>query len=107
MPSKQAHIQAAKSNQVTIDYLLKDDAHLAWAVTVAFYNAMHTVEALLANGQESVEHTDDHKVRNRLLKSDRRYAQVWKMYRPLFEASLVARYLRSDDNGPTYEVFST
>ena len=107
MPSKQSHIQAAKSNQITIDYLLKDDAHLAWAVTVAFYKALHTVEALLANGQEPVEHTDDHKIRNRLLKSNRRYAQIWKMYRPLFEASLIARYLRSDDNAPTYEVFST
>lgn len=91
MPSKQAHVTAAKSNQAAIDYLLKEDTHLAWVVTIAFYKALHTVEALLASGSESVKHFDEHKTRNKFLKSDHRYSQIWKMYRPLFEASLVLK----------------
>ena len=51
-------------------------------------------------------HTDDHKIRNRLLKTTNRYAQLWRMYRPLWEASLVARYLQVDDNAPAYEDFT-
>lgn len=106
MPSKQAHAAAAKRNQGTLEYLLKDDAHLEWAVTVAFYKALHIVEASLATKQPGcVEHTDDHKSRNRLLKTTIRFQHIWKMYRPLFEASLIARYLRENENGPTYEVF--
>lgn len=107
MPSKQAHLTAAKQNQVTLDYLLKNDDHLAWAATVAFYKAMHIIEAVFAGDAQSlVAHTDDHKVRNRILKTTNRYRQLWRMYRPLWEASLIARYLRSDDHAPTYEIFS-
>ncbi len=108
MPSKDSHVSAAKRNQSTIEYLLRDDAHLGWAVTVAFYKALHIVEAVLATKQPGCpEHTDDHKSRNKLLKTTIRFQQIWKMYRPLYEASLIARYLRADDNGPTHEVFDT
>ncbi|HQU44369.1 MAG TPA: hypothetical protein PK867_16230, partial [Pirellulales bacterium] len=40
------------------------------------------------------------------LKTTNRDAQLWRLYRPLWEASLVARYLRVDDNAPTYDDFS-
>ena len=50
-------------------------------------------------------HTDDHKARNNLLKTTRRYQQLWKFYRPLFQASLIARYLRENTGAPTYAVF--
>jgi len=106
MPSKESHLAAAKRNQLTIEYLLKEDAHLAWAVTVAFYKGLHLVEALLATGKVGgMLHTDDHKIRNRLLKTTPQLAQIWKMYRPLFEASLIARYLRSDEASETQDVF--
>ena len=108
MPSKQAHVAAAKRNQATIDYLLaSSDEHLPWVVTVAFYKALHIVEAVFAADKRSpVPHTDDHKIRNRVLKTTNRYQQLWRMYRPLWEASLVARYLRIDDNAPAYTDFS-
>ena len=48
MPSKEAHLTAAKRNQATIDYLLAGDEHLPWVVTVAFYKALHLVEAVFA-----------------------------------------------------------
>lgn len=108
MPSKEAHIAVAKRNQATIDFLLGgDDEHLPWVVTVAFYKALHIVEAVFAADRQSpMPHSDDHKIRNRLLKTTNRYAQLWRMYRPLWEASLVARYLRVDDNSPSYNDFT-
>jgi hypothetical protein len=49
MASKAAHVAAAKHNQATIDYLLAgSDEHLPWVVTVAFYKALHIVEAASA-----------------------------------------------------------
>ncbi len=61
MPTKEAHVAVAKSNQRTIDYLLQTDDHLGWVVTVAFYKALHIVEAMLHADQSAPrKHTDDH-----------------------------------------------
>ena len=49
---------------------------------------------------------DDHRERNRILKKTPRYQHIWSFYRPLFQASLIARYLREDQNSPDCEVFS-
>lgn len=108
MPSKEAHIAAAKENQATIDCLLaQSDEHLRWVVTIAFYKALHVVEALLAGDSQSpVDHTDEHSTRNKLLKTTRRYENIWRHYRPLWEASLIARYLRANESGPAYDVFT-
>ena len=49
MPSSEAHVRAALNNQATIDYLLAGGVvHAPWVVTVAFYKALHVVEAVLA-----------------------------------------------------------
>lgn len=108
MPSKEAHLAAAAENQQAIDYLSERlDDFPGWTTTVAFYKALHIVEALFAvDGAGAGGHTDDHRERNRILKQTKRYQQIWRYYRELFQASLVARYLREDQSGPTYEVFS-
>lgn len=108
MPSKETHVAAAKRNQATLDYLLAGgDEQLPWVATVAFYKALHVVETVFAADKQSpVSHTDDHKLRNHVLKTVNRYQQLWRMYRPLWEASLVARYLRVDDNAPAYTDFT-
>lgn len=108
MPSKEAHVAAAKQNQATLDYLLAGgDEHLPWVATVAFYKALHVVEAVFAADKRSpLPHTGDHKLRNHVLKTVNRYQHLWRMYRPLWEASLIARYLRVDDNGPAYTDFA-
>ena len=108
MPSKEAHIAAAKQNEKAVNYLLAaGDCHLAWAAAIVFYEALHIIEAILeADPDCKVSHTDDHSSRNRLLKSTNRYSQLWKMYRPLYDASLIARYLRENEGKPTYEIFS-
>ena len=104
MPSKAAHVQAAQENQRAIDHLSeKIDEFPQWVTTIAFYKALHIVEAILA---AEGKHCDDHAARNLLLKSTRRFQHIWKHYRPLFNDSLVARYLREDGNSPTYDVFS-
>lgn len=105
MPSKAAHTQAARENQRAIDYLSeKIDEFPQWVTTIAFYKALHIVEAILA---AEGRHCDDHAARNLLLKTTRRFQHIWKHYRPLFNDSLIARYLREDGNSPTYDVFAT
>jgi hypothetical protein len=108
MPSKDAHLAAARENQFVIEYLCeKVDEFPGWITTVACYKALHIIEALFAvDGTGVYGHTDRHEQRNNLLKTSKRYQQLWKFYRPLFQASLIARYLRENQNGPTFEVFS-
>jgi hypothetical protein len=107
MPSKDAHLSAARENQLAIEHLCKVDQFPGWVTTVAFYKALHVIEALFAvDGAGAAGHTDRHEQRNTLLKKTKRYQQLWKFYRPLYQASLVARYLRENQNVPTYEVFA-
>jgi hypothetical protein len=108
MPSKEAHLAAARENQRAVDYLSeKLDQFPGWTATVAFYKALHIVEALFAvDGAGLAGHTDEHRERNRILKSVPRYQHIWRHYRELFQTSLIARYLRENQNAPDYEVFS-
>ena len=107
MPSKEAHIAAANENQEVIDYLLnRVDDFPGWVVTVAFYKAVHVVEAMFAHENAIGGHTDQHTIRNNTLKRTKQYQHIWKNYRLLWQASLIARYLRENNNRPTYEVFS-
>lgn len=93
MPTSAAHIKAAEANQQAIDYLLLGgDAYTPWIVTIAFYKALHMIEAVLAE-QNPPCHSVDHTARNDLLKKTRKYHQLWIHYSPLYQASLVARYL--------------
>lgn len=93
MPTSAAHINAAKRNQQAIDYLmLGGDAYVPWIVTIAFYKALHIIEAVLAE-QNPSSHTTDHGTRNDLLKRTKKYHHLWTHYSPLFQASLNARYL--------------
>lgn len=110
MPSKDAHISAARRNEDTLRHLLSGgDEHLGWVATVAFYKALHIVEAVFHEDPNlPLKHTDDHKLRNKTLKNTARYQHIWKMYRELWQASLVARYLREDETSaahPVFEVF--
>ncbi len=107
MPSSAAHIKAADGNQQAIDYLiLGGDAYTAWIVTIAFYKALHMIEAVLAE-QNPPCHNVDHGTRNDLLKKTRKYQQLWKHYSPLYQASLVARYLTSLGGSQPIESYLT
>jgi len=61
-----------------------------WMLTGAFYAAVHAIEALIAfDGQRN--HTS-HETRNEVLKSVKRYQQIWRHYRELYNASQTTRY---------------
>ncbi len=102
-----AHETAAKENKRAIQYLLeRGDEFPQWATTVTFYAALHVVEAVFASTDPREPHTDDHATRNSKLKKTKRYAHLWRHYRPLFNDSLIARYLRSDPAAQIYERFA-
>jgi hypothetical protein len=106
MPSEGAHLVLAQRNQELIDHLLKDiDRFPDWVTTVAFYRALHLVEAVFAN-DPNVKHGGDHGKRQEYLKRDRKYASIYKSYRPLWAASTVARYLEDAETGAAYPSFS-
>ena len=97
MPNFEAHETAATRNQKVLDCLLENYEHSPddfahWVVTVAFYKALHLVEGIFSQEEQSF-HSKDHSDRNRRLKNVKKYEHLWRYYRPLFEASMVARYL--------------
>lgn len=93
MAEQSAHIAVANRNQRTINHLCKDvGTNAPWIVTVAFYKALHIVEAIFA-ADDAVGHSSDHDTRFRQLKTDRRYEHIYRQYSVLFRASLIARYL--------------
>jgi hypothetical protein len=63
-----------------------------WVTTVAFYKALHIVEAVFAN-DINVRHGTGHEHRERVLKTTTKYRHLYKYYRPLYTASVKARYL--------------
>ena len=87
--------------QATIDYLLLErDNHPEWIAVIAFYKALHLVETLFAHDKAS--HSRNHESRESLLKSDRRYKNIWEHYRVLWTISTVARYLSSVESFAEY-----
>ena len=106
MPSQDAHLDLARRNQELIDHLLKDIARFPdWVTTVAFYRALHLVEAVFAN-DASIKHGGDHGSRQRHLKSCNKYSAIYKAYHPLWTASIVARYLEDKETGSQFSTFA-
>lgn len=103
MPDLKAHEEAATRNQVVLDCMvanhdLAPDDFAPWVVTVAFYKALHLVEGIfyidgLTSNEKRPIHSKDHAERNGLLKTVKNFQHLWRNYRPLWEASMVARYL--------------
>lgn len=102
MPGKSDHEKAARENWKALNFLAsRIDDFPQWVTCVAFYTAVHVVEAIFA---DEGHHSDDHADRNQTLKQ-KRFQHVWKHYRPLWNDSLIARYLE-DDAGNVYPLFS-
>ncbi len=94
MPNKANHLSTAIENQRVACKLLDGDPSLAWATTIAFYSALHLVEALFATEDR---HFDSHPSRNQHLKNTRNLQSIWLHYKQLYDYSLKARYLTSED----------
>ena len=105
MSSYQAHLYQAKHNEGLLSELLTSLSYKDWLITVAFYSAIHYVEAAFFNNP-TIVHTDTsiptypdgrwrdspHNWRMKLLeKHCPKY--VWKSFRSLYNESYIARYL--------------
>lgn len=94
MPNELSHLALANHNQELLAELIpKIDKFPDWVATVAFYKALHVVEAVFAS-ETPVRHGVDHPNRERCLKADKRYTHIYRHYRPLYAASMVARYMQ-------------
>ena len=106
MPSKEDHLHLAQHNAETIAHLLPDcDRFPDWITTIAFYQALHLVEALFAQ-DHPVEHGRDHQIRGAVLKKENRYKAIHVHYSALKEASSVARYLSAGKSEEPFKNFS-
>jgi hypothetical protein len=100
MPDLATHIATARSNHDLMTYLrtnrIQTDA--GWVAVIAFYTALHTVEAVFASLRLSgIEHTSTHYERRNVLRNIRQYQKLWQHYRPLHDAASDARYLEAGE----------
>jgi hypothetical protein len=94
MPNETSHLSLANHNQDLLDKLVGEiDEFPDWVATVAFYKALHVVEAVFAC-ENPARHGADHPSRERILKMDSKYAHIYRHYRVLYAASMVARYMQ-------------
>jgi hypothetical protein len=98
------HISLANKNHDTLVYLVKSgEAHAEWIATIAFYKGVHIVEAVYANHLNAHSFSHDDRIHRLKLPI---FGDMFRAYRPLYAASLVARYLedsssRKFDDKPT------
>jgi hypothetical protein len=107
MPTADSHLELAEDLQNTISFLkTKHTDHAPWIATTAMYQALHLIEALFFH-DPAIHHGNDHKTRHDLLKRGW-YQELWMHYRPLVEASYIARYLHRSGTNPdqAYNRFS-
>ncbi len=103
MPDRGAHLKLADHNLDALRYVAaRIEDFPDWVCTIAFYRAVHLVEALLDH--DGVGHSATHKSRQRVLKRNPRYREIYKHYRPLRAASEIARYMVGD--GREYAEFT-
>ena len=106
MASESDHVTLANKNHDTLVYLLdKPQQFSEWITTIAFYKAVHIVEAVFSR-DPNIKHCHDHGSRNGRLSADHRYRQIYKHYRPLWQASTIARYLSDNESNTQYRSFS-
>ena len=75
-----------------------------WRSTIAFYACVHAVESLFYHHDQ--HDSANHHARNARLKQNPRYAHIWRSYKHLWNASLVARYMCDDLNNVIPDFFS-
>lgn len=105
MATEVDHIAQANRNHAVLEVLLpRREEFPEWVVTVAFYKAVHVVEAAFAAALRG--HSTSHQDRLQTLKMPR-FHEIHKHFRPMYAASCVARYLQEPFSKQTYTVFSS
>ena len=99
------HLHLVNRNQEALDFLLREDSRFPeWIATVAFYKAVHVVEAVLV--VQGIGSSTDHWERLNQLKRDKRFTKMHEHFRPMFNASLIARYLSDVDGNTGFKTFT-
>jgi hypothetical protein len=94
MPSRTRHIEQAKSNSRFLSaFDLAKTQHPDWAITVAFYTAVHLVEAVFASRSPAV-HFYKHEDRNSEVSSA--LPDISDSYMAMYLAGRRARYFCQD-----------
>lgn len=88
-PTSQRHIQQWKHNRSFLPLI--DPEYGDWIVNVAFYVALHAVDALLAH--DRVTGVNSHDARNDVLIRTNKYRHIQRHYMPLYSLSRTVRYL--------------
>lgn len=104
MASESEHLSVANRNHETLLALCRQGLrqHGPWIATIAFYKALHVMEAA-ASCQTPPVHNNDHATRDSFFKTATRFSHAYKFYRPLRQASEIARYL-TDPRGSSSAV---
>jgi hypothetical protein len=98
------HIALANKNHAVLMYLLaKPTDFPEWITTVAFYKAVHIVEAVFVT--QLGTNCRGHEGRLTALQKPR-FGSIYIEFRPLWGASSVARYLYDNDTKTAYKCFS-
>lgn len=88
MPSQENHLAAARSNEALAVAMIQAHQAYAWAIVLAFYSALHWVDAFLANASI---HPENHSQRN-LFVARTQLRTVLEAYQLLRDFSQDARY---------------
>jgi len=105
VPDGADHTRLAEHNSTVISALrTHGDSFPDWVTTVAFYEALHHIEALFFHDHKA--HGVDHPSRLGILKKKNRYERICRHYVKLQEASNIARYLSARPTGKTYSQFT-
>lgn len=99
MPTAQAHLQHAARSKRLLDILQGHQALPEWVVVGAFIRALHLIEALFDIESKGAINCTSHEARRARLLSDKKYANIYKHYRPLHKWSEIARYLAETGRG--------
>lgn len=91
MPSKDAHMSKARSNDSLSAMLGSKFSSSDWGVTTLFYSALHLVDAYLAQGRFG-QHPKDHGERHVAIAASDFLSQIHSQYRELESRSREARY---------------
>lgn len=104
MGDQNTHLRQATRNAGTIDFLLAEaEDHVEWVVAIAFYTALHFIEAMFQHFGAEL-HCHSHRDRRLRLaffaNGNKEIKIIYRRYRRLARAADIARYLeqRPDKN---------
>ncbi len=95
MPNDSEHIKAALHNLDVLKYLLEKPEFCDWSVVLAFYVALHVVDAVIYRNPAAhrLRHGGNHQDRANILKQTKCYEKIARNYIELYRTSKTVRYL--------------